>query len=567
MNLMTKQIKTWKKVNAIYQIYPRSFHDSNGDGIGDLRGILAKLPYLKGEVGSLGVDAIWLSPIFPSPMADFGYDVSDYCDIDPAYGTLEDLKELLTAAHGRGIKVMLDFVPNHSSDQHPWFKISRSSLDNDKRSYYVWRNPKPDGSPPNNWLSIFGGSAWEWDEATGQYYLHTFLKEQPDWNWDNPDVRREMQEVLHFWFGLGVDGIRADAVRWISKDEHYRDDPKNHDYKKDEGDLAGGVAGDEYGSLIHVMSRFGPHLFTYLREMTDVVQQYPDRIMIFEDYPDSAYSTRDQYMGFYGINPAVSMPFNFGGIGLPFEAENYRRFITEFQGFLNQDEHTPVYCFGNHDQRRMASRLGSRQARVIAVMQLGLPGLPVVYYGDELGMLDGVIKPEEERDPLNRIKPGLGQGRDPERTPMQWDSSLFAGFSTARPWLPVADSSRTHNVMKELADEDSYLSLYRQLLRLRDAHAVFSMGDYESASDTHPDVYAFGRRYKEQHVFVVLNFSKRRRIFRLPHGGNILVSTKPSDPPAIDNHGVLKLRGYEAAIVECAHHPLTRKFDDPEIAR
>lgn len=555
---MNEHTKTWKEVNAIYQIYPRSFQDSNGDGVGDLQGIIQRLPYLKGEPNSLGVDAVWFSPFFPSPMADFGYDVSNYCDIDPLFGTLDDFKELIAQAHERAVKVMIDFVPNHSSDQHPWFKISRSSRDNDKRDYYVWRDAKPDGSPPNNWLSIFGGSAWEWDEATGQYYLHTFLKEQPDWNWDNPDVRREMQEVLHFWFKLGVDGIRADAVRWISKDEHYRDDPKNHASQNGPGDLAGGGGGDEYGSLIHVMSRFGPHLFSYLREMTDVVKQYPDRIMIFEDYPDSAYTTRDQYLGFYGINPEVSMPFNFEGIGLPFVAENYRRFITEFQGFLNQDEHMPVYCFGNHDQHRMVSRLGEEQARVIALMQLGLPGLPVVYYGDELGMANGAIKPEEEQDPLNRIKPGLGQGRDPERTPMQWGSSENAGFSDAKPWLPVAASYHTHNVTHELAETDSYFNLYRRLLRLRDAYDVFHLGDYESSTDTHPDIYAFGRRHGDQHVFVVLNFSKKKRSFQLPHGGRVLVSSKPSDQPTIDRSGVLKLRDYEAAIVECAHHPLVK---------
>ncbi|QQS18735.1 hypothetical protein IPL68_01485 [Candidatus Saccharibacteria bacterium] len=218
-------MKTWKDVNAIYQIYPRSFQDSNGDGVGDLKGIIQRLPYLKNEVDSLGVDAVWFSPFFPSPMADFGYDVSDYCDIDPLFGSLDDFKELLEVAHSRDIKVMIDFVPNHSSSEHPWFLAARQSPDNPMRDYYVWRDAKPDGSPPNNWLSIFGGSAWEWDDTTGQYYLHTFLKEQPDLNWDNPALRREMQNVLRFWFELGVDGMRADAVRWISKDPDLHDDP------------------------------------------------------------------------------------------------------------------------------------------------------------------------------------------------------------------------------------------------------------------------------------------------------------------------------------------------------
>lgn len=542
-------MKTWAEVNAIYQIYPRSFQDSNGDGVGDLNGVVERLDYLKGQSSALGIDAIWFSPFFPSPMADFGYDVSDYCDIDPLFGTLDDFKNLVAQAHGRDVKVMIDFVPNHTSSEHPWFLASSSARDNEKRDWYVWRDPKPDGSPPNNWLSIFGGSAWEWDEASGQYYLHTFLKEQPDLNWDNPDVRLAMQDVLRFWFELGVDGIRADAVRWISKDQHYRDDPKNLGYIETEGS-------DPFGSLLHVHSRFGPHLFEYLREMTDVVEQYPERIMIFEDYPDSIYTTRDQYLGFYSINPRVSMPFNFEGIGLPFEAEAYRRFITEFQGFLNQAEHMPVYCFGNHDQHRLVSRVGAEQARVVALMQLCLPGLPVVYYGDELGMANGAIPPEAEQDPLNRIKPGLGQGRDPERTPMQWDGSPQAGFSTTKPWLPIAEHVVTHNVTRELSDADSYLALYQQLLHLRSSHAVLRNGDYETFGEASPYTYVFSRRLGNEHVFVALNFSDKPQTVTLPHAGAVLCGTHPADPPGLGSRGTLKLRPYEGALVACAKHPL-----------
>lgn len=546
-------------MNAIYQIYPRSFQDSNGDGVGDLRGVIDRLGYIKGEPGSLDIDAIWFSPFFPSPMADFGYDVSDYCAIDPLFGTLEDFKELLEKAHARDIKVMIDFVPNHTSEEHPWFAESKSSRNNPKRAYYTWADPKPDGSPPNNWLSIFGGSAWEWDETTGQYYLHTFLKEQPDLNWENPAVRREMQDVLRFWFELGVDGIRADAVRWISKDQHLRDDPRNTAHQPGNAQLVGGGGGDEFGSLLHVHSRFGPHLFDYLREMTDVVEAYPDRIMLFEDYPDEIFTARDQYLGFYSINPRVSMPFNFEGIGIPFAANNYRQFITEFQGFLNQEEHTPVYCFGNHDQWRLVSRVGAEQARVVAMMQLCLPGLPVVYYGDELGMANGVIKPEEEQDPLNKIKPGLNQGRDPERTPMQWDASEFAGFSSAQPWLPVAAGAARRNVAAEQGEPDSYLALYRQLLRLRSSHDIFRKGDYETFGPDDPDVYIFGRRLGNQHVFVALNMSKKRRKFVTPHGGRVLLGTHPAALPKMAKDGSIKLKPYEAVIVECAKHPLVKE--------
>lgn len=534
---------TWKQVNTIYQIYPRSFQDSTGDGVGDLRGVIDRLPYLKGEKDSLGVDAIWFSPFFPSPMADFGYDVSDYCDIDPLFGTLADFKELLLRAHERGIKVMIDFVPNHTSNQHPWFLDSASSRRSARREYYVWRDPKPDGSPPNNWLSIFGGSAWELDTSTGQYYLHTFLKEQPDLNWGNPAARREMQNVLHFWFQLGVDGVRADAVRWISKDEYLRDDPLNQSF------IAGPTA-DPYGSLLHVHSRFGPHLFSYLRELTDVVQHYPDRIMIFEDYPDGVFTSRDQYLGFYGVNPGVSMPFNFEGIGREFTADSYRWFIHEHQGYIDTDMHTPVYCFGNHDQPRLVSRVGERQARLVAVMQMTLPGLPVMYYGDELGMKNGLVPPAQEQDPLNRIKPGLGLGRDPERTPMQWDETERAGFTSAKPWLPIASESAKYNVSAERVDPNSYWALYHRLLSLRSESRVLREGTYETvttAQDQHLFVYT--RSLGSQKILVVLNFSGKKCVYKMPAAGHVLLSTNLTKPPRANRRGELKLKAYEAVVI------------------
>lgn len=542
---MTTQTKKWRDVNAIYQIYPRSFQDTTGDGIGDLNGVIERLPYLKGEPDSLGVDAIWFSPFFPSPMADFGYDVSDYCDIDPMFGTLDDFKNLLAKAHARGLKVMIDYVPNHTSSQHPWFLESKSSRKNDKREYYIWRDAKPDGSPPNNWLSIFGGSAWHWDSTTKQYYLHTFLKEQPDLNWDNPAVRREMQHVLHWWFQMGVDGIRADAVRWISKDEHYRDDPKNPSF-------IDGPDADQFGSLLHVHSRFGPHLFTYLREMTDVAEQYPDRIIIFEDYPDGVFTTRDQYLGFYSVNPKVGMPFNFEGIGRDFTAQSYRGFITEYQDFLDPKQHVPVYCFGNHDQPRLVSRVGERQARLVAVLQMTLPGLPVLYYGDELGMKNGFIAPSDEQDPLNRIKPGLGQGRDPERTPMQWDSSPQAGFTrSVHPWLPLTDSMSTRNVAVEQTDPSSFWTLYRWLLQFRNANETVRRGLYKTLeTDDDQHLYAFSRTYGEQIIVVVLNFSSRRRSYDLGGRGKVLMASNPAKLPRFTRRNTLRLRAYEAAIIE-----------------
>ncbi len=540
----------WRDVNAIYQIYPRSFQDANNDGVGDLRGVINRLDYLKGADDSLGVDAIWFSPFYPSPMADFGYDVADYCDIDPVFGTLDDMKELIEKAHARNINVMIDFVPNHTSNQHPWFESSHKSKTSKHADYYVWRDPKPDGSPPNNWLSIFGGSAWEYDKTRKQYYLHTFLKEQPDLNWDNPAVRKEMQAVVRFWMELGVDGMRADAVRWLSKDKQLRDDPKvpKFDHKN----------GAPYDSLIHKYSRFGPKLFDYLREITAVLEEYENRIMIFEDYPDGNYSTKSQYLGFYGVNPKVSMPFNFEGLWQPFDAAAYRTFITEFQGMLNPDEHTPVYCFSNHDNSRIVSRLGAEQSRLVALMQLTLPGLPVVYYGDEIGMPDGEIPKDKRQDPTGWDGEN-GVGRDPERTPMQWDAGANAGFSSVEPWLPVAKSAKTRNVARQLHEADSFLALYQRLLTIRSQQEILRDGSYETFGENDPNVFVFARRLGDEHVFVALNFTDKPQSVRLPHGGNILVCTHPVDYPDIAEDGTVILRAFEGALIECTKHPLNRK--------
>lgn len=543
--------KPWREVNAIYQIYPRSFKDSNGDGVGDLRGVIEKLDYIAGKKDSLGIDAIWFSPIFASPMADMGYDVSDYCDIDPLFGTIDDFKELVEKAHAQNINVMLDFVPNHTSDKHPWFLDSRASKTGDKKDYYVWRDAKSDGSEPNNWLSIFGGSAWEWDDERKQYYLHTFLKEQPDLNWDNPMVRDEMRRVIRFWMDLGVDGIRADAVRWISKDPALRDDPKNPKWK-------GTNTNNSFDAVIHKYSRFGENLFPYLRELTDVMAEYDNRIMIFEDYPDDNYSTKEQYLGFYAIDPERGMPFNFEGLWAEFSADRFRSFITEFQGMLDSNVHRPVYCFGNHDQWRMVSRYGNpEKARLIALLQLTLPGLPTVYYGDELGMPNTPVAHDEIRD-LSAFSSGDDSvSRDPERTPMQWDSTTYAGFSTEKPWLPIGQNLAENNVAAQLREADSFLSLYRRLLRIRARHNVLRNGSYETFGEADKHVFTYARRLGEEHVFVACNFSGKKQTVTLPHKGRVLCCTHPVDYPEIAADGTVTLRPYEAVLVECSEHPLT----------
>jgi alpha-glucosidase len=484
----------WQNVNGIYQIYPRSFKDSNGDGVGDLAGITEKLDYVKGKPDSLGVDAIWISPFYSSPMTDFGYDVSDYYSIDPLFGDLEDFKTLLEEAHAREIKVMVDYVPNHTSHEHPWFVASRSSRENEKRDWYVWHDPAPEGGPPNNWQSVFGGSAWQLDESTGQYYLHSFLTEQPDLNWDNSEVRNAMAKVLDFWLELGVDGIRADAVRWISKDQQFRDNPLNPDFK--EGD-------HPYGRYFARYSRYGDKLFDYLGEMATVVERYPDRIILFEDYIDTNIARQEQYSHFYSVNPEVAAPFNFEGIKLPYNAADFRLLINEFQ-MLMQGKLRPFYCFGNHDQSRIASRFGTKQARLIAMLQLTLPGIPVVYYGDELGMHDVSISPELVKDSFEKRAPS--QGRDPERTPMQWSDEKFAGFSDYTPWLPVANDFIKTNVETELQDPGSSLALYRTLLKLRRSSALQS-GKYVAWSGTNKNIFGFSRENEQEKLVVLLNMA------------------------------------------------------------
>jgi alpha-glucosidase len=492
----------WSDVNGIYQIYPRSFKDSNGDGVGDLAGITEMLAYIKGEPDSLGVDAVWISPFYRSPMADFGYDVADYYSVDPLFGDLEDFKVLMTEAHNRNIKVMIDYVPNHTSDEHPWFIASRSSRDNDKRDWYVWHDPQPDGSPPNNWLSAFGGSAWQFDETTHQYYLHSFLTKQPDLNWHNKEVRRAMTDVLRFWLDMGVDGIRADAVRWIAKDSQLRDNPPNPDYRE-------GID-DPYHAQIQRYSRYAEPLFAHLKEMSDVIEAYPDRIILFEDYLDKYLSGEDQFAHFYAVNPEVAAPFNFGGLDISYSARDYSTFINTFQKFVG-NKLRPFYCFTNHDMPRLVSRLGREQARLVGMLLLALPGIPVVYYGDELGMENVMIPSELTQDPFEKQNPGLGLGRDPQRTPMQWSGERWAGFGTAKPWLPISRNYKEVNVAVESGDASSFLAMYRTLLELRRTSAL-RIGEYEKWKGSNDQVFGFYRTSIYEKLLVLCNMSDDKAI-------------------------------------------------------
>lgn len=506
---MTMQQPLWWQSGIIYQIYPRSFMDSNGDGIGDLRGIRSRLDYLEW----LGVDAVWLSPIYPSPMADFGYDVSNYVDIDPQFGSLSDFDALLADVHRRGMKLVLDFVPNHSSDQHPWFQESRRSRDNPKSDWYIWRDPAPDGGPPNNWLSNFGGSGWTYDEARQQYYYHAFLKEQPDLNWRNSEVQDAMLEQMRFWLERGVDGFRVDVIWHLIKDEDFRNNPENPDYRPDAG---------SHKRLLATYTTDRPEVHDVIRKMRHLLDSYDERMMVGE-----IYLPVERLVTYYGAGgDGVHLPFNFQLILLPWQAETIRQAVDHYEAAL-PPHGWPNWVLGNHDNHRLASRFGTEHSRIAAMLLLTLRGTPTLYYGDEIGMIDVTIRPEQVQDPFEKNIPGLGLGRDPERTPMQWDGSANAGFTSGTSWLPVAPDYRTTNVAVQQEDPSSVLTLYRELIQLRRREAALSVGRYRSFC-TPPGVLGYMREWGNRRLLVLLNFQPcEQRIDLEMLGGEILLSSHP----------------------------------------
>lgn len=532
------QIKTdpsranrWWHRGVVYQIYPRSFQDSNGDGIGDLGGIRTRLDYLLW----LGIDAIWISPIYPSPMADFGYDVSDYCDIHPEFGTLDEFDALVRETHARGLKLILDFVPNHTSDRHPWFVEARSSRTSAKRDFYLWRDARGDGGPPTNWLSEFGGSAWEWDERTGQYYCHTYLKEQPDLNWRNPAVREAMHGVLQFWLDRGVDGFRIDAIHHVIKDEHYRDNPPNPDF-------APGMAPRR--RLVRKYTADRPEVQEVIAGMRRIVDGYDDRVLIGE-----AWLPFERLAVYYGPGlTGVHLPFNFHLIGAAWNARHITALIDRYEASL-PDGAWPNWVLGNHDRSRICTRVGAAQAKVAAMLLLTLRGTPTMYYGDEIGMKDVHIPPSLVHDPWEKNEPGLGLGRDPERTPMQWDASRHAGFTRSDPWLPVGSDHDRINVESERSDPSSMLSLYRQLLALRHAEPALQLGDYRSL-DVGPEVLGFLRTYGDRQLAVLLNLSSHDAEVRPKSElGQVLLATHP-DRTGTSFAGTAILRPDEGVVLE-----------------
>jgi len=525
---------SWWQTGVIYQIYPRSFLDSNGDGIGDLPGITSKLDYLRW----LGVDALWLSPISPSPMADFGYDISNYTDVHPLFGTLQDLDSLLYEAHQRDLKVILDFVPNHTSDEHPWFQQARESRTNEKRDWYIWHDPAPDGGPPNNWMSRFGGSAWQFDEHTGQYYLHLYDAKQPDLNWHNQEVRQAMYDVLRFWLERGVDGFRVDVIWLLLKDEQFRDNPMNPDWKP--GDLPN-------ARQLGWFTEDQPGIHEIVREMRAVVDHYGERVLIGEIYLPLV-----RLMHYYGEQlDEAHLPFNFQLVTLPtWEASTIRQVVDAYEGALPPGA-WPNWVLGNHDRPRVATRVGREQARMAQMLLLTLRGTPTCYYGDELGMQNIPIPRALMHDPKGKEHPE--QSRDPERTPMQWDSSTNAGFCPAgvKPWLPVASDYQTFNVAAEQHDPRSFLMLARALLDVRRSHGALTLGSYQSVEQENATCFVYLRQYADQRCLVALNFSTRDQVVTLPEQGQgrVLLSTH-GDREGLIPFSEVHLRGNEGLLIE-----------------
>jgi alpha-glucosidase len=490
--------RSWWREGVFYQVYPRSFQDSNGDGIGDLAGTTARLDHLNdGTPRSLGIDGVWLSPFYRSPMADFGYDVSDYRDVDPTFGSLADFDRLLSEAHRHGIRVIVDLVPGHTSDRHPWFEASRSSRSDPKRDFYVWADPRRDGGPPNNWRAVFKrvGSAWTLDEKSGQYYLHHFLPEQPDLNWWNKEVRAAIDDVMRFWLDRGVDGFRVDVASGLIRDERLRDNPRFHFRgwpRRRNWDL------DE----VHEIHR----------GWRKVLDSYDgDRMAVGE------IGVRDlrRHVRYYGNDDELQLSFNFHFLEQPWSAERFREVVEEWERLL--PEHAwPDYTLSNHDRSRAVSRYGVERAGVAAVMLLTLRGTPFIYYGEEIGMTDVPIPPGRVVDV---------DGRDPERTPMQWDASPNAGFTTGQPWLPLAADHAKGNVEAQRDDPASLFSLYRRMIWLRKSSPALRRGSYRTVPAPR-GVFAFTREANGERVLVALNFTKDAQQVALGSGaGSVLLST------------------------------------------
>jgi alpha-glucosidase len=528
----------WWRGAVVYENHLPSFKDGDGDGIGDLAGLIEQLDYLG---GTLGVDAVWVGPCWRSPLRDQGFDVSDFLDIEPTFGDMATFDRLIAEAHERGIKILVDYIPNHSSDQHPWFVASRSSREDPKRDWYIWADPAPDGGPPNNWTAEMGGSVWELDEATGQYYLHTHLREQPDLNWRNPEVRAAMLDVLRFWLARGADGVRIDTAHLLMKDPELRDNPPAPPGHHNPFELQ---HPDFFGQL-HVNDRRHPDVHQVLAEVRAVLDEFG--AVAIGEIEAMEWDAWAQYYG-EGLR-GVQLPFAFKLIETPWSADALRGVIRDLEHHL-PDGAWPVLALGNHDRSRLATRIGREHARLAAMLLLTWRGTPVLLYGDELGLMDQDVPRERQRDTFGLLLED-GVSHDPARTPMPWNRSPNGGFSTAPEqqwWLPPCVEWETINVAAQLADPGSLLNLYRALTALRKGSDALRLGAYAEhpAGDEH--VLAFVRQLGAERKLVVLNLSDAPRTVQLGEAGEIALASG-LDRRGERIEGRLELRPAEGVVI------------------
>jgi alpha-glucosidase len=536
--MTSKRRYPWWKEGVIYEIWPRSFYDASGDGSGDIRGMIEKLDYLT----DLGVGAVWLGPINGSPMTDQGYDVSDYRDIDPLYGTMAGFTELLKKAHARGIRIIMDLPFNHSSDRHPWFIESRSSRDNPRRDWYIWEDRRK-GGRPTNWRSVFGGSAWQRDNATGQYYLHSFLPEQPDLNWRNAAVRREVYDTLRFWLDRGVDGFRLDVMNYYLKDDRLRDNPVSL------------LAGPYEHFQRHLFTRSHPGMFEILAEFRSVLDEYDDRMMVAEVYVgNEGPGTAASYLG---EGDLCHLSFDFSLLTARWDARRFGDLLERWYAAI-PEKGWPCTVLSNHDRSRSATRYAAgadtaRRAKVLAALLLTVKGTPFIYYGEEIGMRNVRLKKNEIDDVVGKKYWPFFKGRDGQKTPMLWDSTPHAGFTRGTPWLPVGNDYGGTNVASQERDPDSLLSFYRDLIGLRKEHPPLSHGDFVRVPSD-PDVLAYTRRWDRREILVLLNFSASSKRHILEESQRELTVVKGTGRTAgstIEDRAIV-MGPYEVLITEAA---------------
>ncbi|WP_149194155.1 alpha-glucosidase family protein [Luteimonas suaedae] len=511
----------WWRGAVIYQIYPRSFMDTDGDGVGDLPGIVERLDY----VASLGVDAIWIAPFFRSPMHDFGYDIADYRDVDPLFGTLQDFEGLLHKAHGLGLRVMIDQVLSHTSAEHAWFVESRQSRDNPKADWYVWADARPDGTPPNNWLSIFGGVAWKWEPRRGQYYLHNFLSSQPDLNFHNPAVREATLDNVRFWLDKGVDGLRLDAINFCFHDELLRDNPP----KPPELRTGRGFSPDNpYAFQYHHHNNTQPENIGFLEQLRALMDRYGDAAALGEISSEDSLATTAEYTS----GRRLHMGYSFELLTDDFSAAYIRGTVERLEAAMA--EGWPCWAISNHDVRRAVTRWGGPRAsddfaRQMVALVCSLRGSVCLYQGEELGLPEAEVPFEALRDPYGIAFWPTFKGRDGCRTPMPWNGDDGTGFSDGQPWLPIADAHRARSVARQEADPDSVLAAVRRFLRWRKAHPALVEGDIRFLDAPEP-VLAFTRSHGGESLLVAFNLSADAVAWRLPEG----IAARP-----VDDHGLL----------------------------